>query len=109
MNFTSPPESREMAGWNVSFDMNVNKKILFLLTLNLVCFYTFQAILGETSTGVNEGESTYEYKSDVVVEVGDVLPVRTHQINDRAMLYLIAEVGITFPPSILFQATKVIE
>ncbi len=52
----------------MSFDMNVNKKILFLLTLSLVCFYTFQAVLGENSTGRNEGESTNEYKSDVIVE-----------------------------------------
>lgn len=52
----------------MSFDMNVNKKILFLLILNLVCFYTFQAVLGETSTGGSEGGSANEYKSDVVVE-----------------------------------------
>jgi tetratricopeptide (TPR) repeat protein len=65
MNFICPPEI-----WRAGMpsNMNVNKKILFLLTLNLVCFYTFQAVLGENSTGRNEGESTNEYKSDVMVE-----------------------------------------
>ncbi len=48
--------------------MNVNKKILFLLALNLVCFYTFHAVLGEASTDGSEGESTNEYKSEVMVE-----------------------------------------
>jgi tetratricopeptide (TPR) repeat protein len=52
----------------MSFDMNVNKKILFLLTLNLVCFYTLRVVLGEHSSIGNEGESTNEYKSDVTVE-----------------------------------------
>ena len=52
----------------MSFDMNVNKKILFLLALNLVCFYTFHAVLGEASTDGSKGESTNEYKSEVMVE-----------------------------------------
>ncbi len=52
----------------MSFDMNINRKILILLTFNLVCFYTLQAVLGQDPTSGNEGESTNEYEADIMVE-----------------------------------------
>ena len=71
MNFTSPTTSFGRASfWRVgmSFDMNINRKILILLTFNLVCFYTLQAVLGEGSNSGKEGESTNEYEADIMVE-----------------------------------------
>jgi tetratricopeptide (TPR) repeat protein len=50
------------------FYMNTNKNILFLLTLNLVCFYTLQVVLGEISISGNEGESTNGYRADIMIE-----------------------------------------
>jgi hypothetical protein len=45
-------------------DMNINKKILILLTFSLVCFYVSQVVLGENLTSGGENEST-ECKSDI--------------------------------------------
>ncbi len=47
--------------------MNINKKILILLTFSLVCFYVSQVVLGENLTSGGENEST-EYKSDITAE-----------------------------------------
>jgi len=59
-------------------DMNINKKILILLTFNLVCFYVSQVVLGENLTSGGESEST-EYKSDITAEE---LP-KTTEINSE--------------------------
>ncbi len=59
-------------------DMNINKKILTLLTFNLVCFYVSQVVLGENLTSGGESEST-EYKSNITAEE---LP-KTTEINSE--------------------------
>lgn len=59
-------------------DMNINKKILILLTFNLVCFYVSQVVLGENLTSGGESEST-EHKSDITAEE---LP-KTTEINSE--------------------------